>query len=122
MTGTTNTAAGGQDHQYAGAEQVSHAPLPWSVQNSDDIWEGDEHPTIPLFKAANHLRSWGREYPHAERHANAAFIVRACNAHDDLLAALKRIVTAYDLPGHWQDEVAQAMGQARAAIARAEGR
>lgn len=50
--------------------------------------------------------------------ATAAFIVRACNSHDDLLAAMKEIVHAatYD-----ESDLAVAILRARAAIARAEG-
>lgn len=64
--------------------------------------------------------------------ANAAFIVRACNAHDELLAALREYVRADaalralpNEPGKaWRDAEAQyraAVTDARAAIAKAEG-
>lgn len=52
--------------------------------------------------------------------ANAEFIVRACNAHDDLLAALKAITETYlTKPGcavGYSDELAKL---ARAVIAKA---
>jgi hypothetical protein len=68
---------------------------------------------------------------------NAAFIVRACNSHDDLLAALKdmreacaaamRVIAANDLDDQFIEAVHQAgltngFGvRAQAAIAKAEG-
>lgn len=54
--------------------------------------------------------------------ANAEFIVRACNAHDDLLEALKAIVEDVTDEEHephdWSEHVV--IRNARAAIARAE--
>lgn len=46
--------------------------------------------------------------------ANAEFVVRACNAHDDLLAACEALMNSlpYDKP---------AVAQAKAAIAKARG-
>ncbi len=59
--------------------------------------------------------------------ANAAYIVRACNAHEDLLAALEAMVDCqdeaglleHDLDGH--EESICALCMARAAIAKARG-
>lgn len=56
--------------------------------------------------------------------ANAAFIVTACNAHEELLAALGGLVNNAGLtwlPGY-KEELDTAMRQARAAIAKAEGK
>lgn len=53
-----------------------------------------------------------------KRKANAEFIIRACNAHDDLLGALKQLSAALDEFDF--DPALQAA--ARAAIANAEGR
>lgn len=50
-----------------------HTPTPWYVYAGGGIRTMDEE-YVPLFQAAN-----------------AAFIVRAVNAHDDLVAALTRI-------------------------------
>jgi hypothetical protein len=52
--------------------------------------------------------------------ANAAFIVTACNAHDDLLAALQDFRDAYT--HHRLDSQKHALAEAaRAAIAKAKG-
>lgn len=53
----------------------------------------------------------------AEAEANAEFIVQACNAHEDLLGALKQLSAALD--DFDFDPALQAA--ARAAIANAEG-
>lgn len=107
MTGTTNTAAAGQCHQHASAEQgLLGRCRDFVTEQSAGEWDDKT-----IANDADKLMAFV-----------SIEVARACNAHDELLEALKRIVTAYDLPGHWQDEVAQAMGQARAAIACAEGR
>ena len=57
------------------------------------------------------------------RESNAAFIVRACNAHDDLLAALDVIAHAAEVGGISAGErkgLAMAAKIALAAIAKAE--
>ena len=51
----------------------------------------------------------------AETHANAAFIVRAVNSHDELLGLVKYAQNHLDLPDEMQVEFL-------AAIAKAEGR
>ena len=78
-------------------------------------------------------RNGGPSKPHhfANAEANAAFIVRAVNCHDELLAALKALhheaghlckqLAARGLPGVPGDTVDRVMEQARAAIAKAEG-
>jgi len=58
----------------------------------------------------------------AERDANAAFIVRACNNHEALLAAAKSAVEAideliaeddpFDMPPPWLDDLDQAIAAA----------
>jgi hypothetical protein len=52
---------------------------------------------------------------------DAAFIVRACNAHDDLLAALKNLADEFDefMSEHGQLDN-KPLHAARAAIAKAE--
>lgn len=56
--------------------------------------------------------------PHSE--ANAAFIVKACNCHEELVQACK---AAHDMvrncPGNWQTQTADMLGMA---IAKAEGK
>ena len=66
--------------------------------------------------------------------ANARFIVAACNAHDDLLAALEALLATEDDPSNFCYWCGELIGEtacnfddcpgvlARAAIAKAEGR
>lgn len=69
-------------------EQAQHTPLPWkqhtgngktyaNVRGADDRWVAD---------------CGSRSDDIAQ--ANAAFIVRACNCHDDLLAALQNALAS----------------------------
>jgi hypothetical protein len=51
---------------------------------------------------------------------DAEFIVRACNAHDELLAALKALRRNVDR--YWTKSTSNVMQQADAAIAKAEWR
>ena len=63
-----------------------HTPTPW-IYSSGQIWKetgGDAD------QASVRLAMMDREEPDTapvERDANAAFIVRACNAHDELVRA-----------------------------------
>lgn len=56
---------------------------------------------------------------------NAEFIVRACNAHDQLLACLKEAVASWELADMDEtddSEAGEAMAEWKAAIAKAEPR
>lgn len=67
-----------------------------------------------------------------EKEANGAFIVKACNCHDDLLAALTRLTEKVEransiqhsgggiMPEDWS-ELYTLQNEARAAIAKAKG-
>ena len=62
-------------------DMTEHTPTPWFVMHGTDIMHGD--------KATRHAsvdKLWADGGTQAC--ANAAFIVRACNAHDELVAAL----------------------------------
>jgi len=50
--------------------------------------------------------------------ANAHFIVRACNCHDELLEALEDLVSDWEITGELELSV---LSNARAAIAKARG-
>jgi hypothetical protein len=66
--------------------------------------------------------------PEIREPANAAFIVRACNSHDDLLAACRLVKAFMDLEiadgddGLWTDSYRELHESCCAAIAKAEGR
>ena len=51
-----------------------HTPTPWRVHISGGIVTAREYEYVPIFQAANE-----------------SFIVRAVNAHDDLVAALREL-------------------------------
>lgn len=86
---------------------MTHTPTPWTV---DGVW----------------IESAGDTIAEVWVDANAAFIVRACNSHDELLAALKAIVglanETIDGAGiHYTFDLRSPLADAaRAAIARAE--
>lgn len=77
-----------------------HTPTPWKASGN------------AVFRDGHCLAMTGTDIwmPEVEE-ANAAFIVRACNAHDDLVAALEAVAEAR-MPG-------EARRIARAALAKA---
>ena len=76
--------------------KTAHTRTPWAYHKSKSgashrIWDtsnaaGGIVEILPRF-------TFGEKQPGAEAIANAEFIVRACNAHDDLVAALEAVVT-----------------------------
>jgi len=105
-------------------EQAKHTATPWKAWGlevvSGVVQTEDEAP----HPVAYCDRSW----PHEICKANAAFIVRACNAHHDLVAALKEYREALALAGREGVEIPDKVAvplvradcRARAAIAKAE--
>jgi hypothetical protein len=89
---------------------AQHTPLPWHK---------DIHGHIGDSKGTNIASTWTTPDDNCPEGrpatANAAFIVRACNAHYDLLEALKAVVKIADRKTKEFDD-------ARAAIAKAEGK
>ncbi len=75
--------------------ETKHTPGPWDVQNKGTLGcRSARHEVV-----AGINRDGSKNLPTIVRmpdlseasYANAAFIVRACNAHDDLLAACKSL-------------------------------
>lgn len=107
---------------------IAHTPGPWKVNASGlghgGPWDRIEIETCEpgggtVVATVNKMISAGS--------ANAAFIVRAVNSHDDLLAALKacldwhiELVNSGDA-GFWNAEDDDCVKQARAAISKATG-
>jgi hypothetical protein len=96
---------------------MKHTPGPWRVEgeldnlrivaDSDSPQACDGVEQIALVKCGDY------ELTHYARPAaNAEFIVRACNAHANLLAALENILEA-------NPELSEVADEARAAIAKA---
>ena len=95
---------------------TGHTPTPWVV---DDlmIFEASKRG----WKIAN-LCGWDSHQSKIEMTANAAFIVTACNAHDQLIAALERLVADYqDVPDATDADGQAVFEQARAALRAASG-
>jgi hypothetical protein len=62
----------------------THTPGPWEKTQSHDIFQVGGNCLVASCSGNSGF------YPNAE--ANAAFIVRACNSHDDLLEVLEAII------------------------------
>jgi len=89
---------------------AKHTPTPWTV-SGNGIHKGIQ------CVATTHME------PKEQRDADAAFIVRACNVHDELLAIADKLVRAWprrDEPGY-AAIIAEATDEARAARAHARG-
>ena len=112
---------------------VTHTPGPWATAG---ISNPQTNPRMSV---------WGPKAPDAQsgewiakdiRPANAEFIVRACNAHDDLVAALKDVLAQFETGAFvrntdsdgcsdWALKAAgplRALAVAQKAVAKAEGR
>lgn len=77
---------------------AGHTALPWAVQ-SGAIWAGpivDGWRRIPIAKAD---REYGNGTQPVERDENLALIVRAVNAHDELVNALTEVKERMDRHG-----------------------
>lgn len=73
-----------------------HTPLPWYKNHRDEI----VHETLPVKIATMHRE--GNE--HEQLEANAAFIVRACNSHYELLEALEKCRALFsEIRNDWTD-------------------
>lgn len=104
--------------------QRTHTPGPWILEPDDEVPEAERWTDIQILKEGHgyiagvhcaegvHLTS--------EDFANAAFIVRACNAHEELVNQL-RLAQRMLLQTDWRLEEGF-MAEIAAAIAKAEGR
>lgn len=107
----------------------AHTPVPWRYQREDEVQPGRLR-TIEF-----HIYTASGKYGHpatCDNKADAEFIVRACNAHEDLLEALKEslgFVAAWT-GGYqaehglkdWHPRHAETIAKVQAAIAKAESR
>jgi hypothetical protein len=97
-------------------EKIKPTPRPWRIAGKG---------TIRTDTGYAPSDGWIADVRWRNRDANAAFIVRAVNAHADLVAALKelaRIVVAQAWGSTWPGRPHAQMDAARAAISKAEGR
>ncbi len=94
-----------------------HTPTPWKERNGQLI----DANSIPLPVIIYHARGYT-----AEEQEVRAFILRACNAHADLVTALERLgsVEAMERGGvldkHRDAELLARIDYARAALAKSE--
>lgn len=66
---------------------MSHTPTPWEHdKQSDCILDGEGRVIVSSYESEHNLEN---------DTANAAFIVKACNSHDDLVAALNSIAHTF---------------------------
>lgn len=76
--------------------KVKHSPLPWSAVYSDHTEQYENEDWI-IYSGVENLCS-GNYYstPGIKKEEDAAFIIRACNSHYELLAALELTVKMYE--------------------------
>lgn len=79
---------------------IEHSPTPWEVVDGTEIMAAD--PEIPMGGTGHVIIAdtnlIGPKEP--RQAADAEFIVRACNAHDELIAALETAWTAMWVDGN----------------------
>ncbi len=100
--------------------ESKHTPVPWSVRDNENgtlVINATEPDGSPCQPARINGNADDEVYGPVTR-ANAEFIVRACNAHDDLLEACKAIVHAANMGDSAMGGVAATL--AGFAIAKAE--
>ena len=105
--------------------EVGHTPTPWQIIRPIDgppltIRRKEAHAQEPNIAYVNRdLNSWRSE---EMCQSNAEFIVRAVNSHEELLRALKGLLSAYawDYKKTPQNELQSDVKKAVKAIAKAE--
>lgn len=97
---------------------MAHGRLPWRIKVSDR--DGADYPDVEICDADGNLVANNVEfYPQEITKDNAELIVRAVNAHADLVAALNGLLGAALLE-KVEAKHGTAVAKARAASARAE--
>lgn len=122
------------------SEQAQHTPLPWCVEiqraherrggeeipvDFVNVTVGDKDHEIDMAAGPPIVaRMWanGRDAEAGVREANARLIVRAVNAHADMLAELERVADVFEgLAAGDDDPAAEEARKVRAVIANAKG-
>lgn len=105
---------------------TEHTPTPWLIERGPTGCRinSSERDTDGRNRSVALTAGDGSSYPATVNEANAEFIVRACNTHDDLLAACKEILphcksTGYLLSGAMRLQHDQRVARASAIIAKA---
>ena len=80
-----------------------HTPTPWTIHSAHGLCIArDERIICDFAPRADDLCPRPGGY---EQYANALFIVRACNCHDELLAVCRALITAIDDHQIWRPSV-----------------
>lgn len=97
---------------------MKHTPTPWYVDYNDvsDYQLPIKHESGAVIADVCLLES---DHVSVTERVDAEFILRACNAHDDLLAACERAIEVIDNPDHEIGCTCYA-ADLRAAIAKAK--
>ena len=99
---------------------AQHSPLPWKADGADVLSGGSLTCRILDYNRRVIASDIGRD----EAEGNAAFIARACNNHEELLAALRVMTTRFERcarhAGSDAEFVAVSTSDAHALIAKAE--
>lgn len=96
------------------SEETKHAPLPWAVDSDparidcERFIEDANGNDVAACDVANVT---------AKDEDNAAFIVRACNAHEELLRQLETVLACLEIVGAYYGDIPRL----RAAIAKGRG-
>lgn len=103
--------------------EVSHTPTPWQLGVENEYVEGINIWHGPVEFIANVRGTKGMGNPQEVAKANAAFIVKAVNAHEDLVGLVKElkevVADAYAPLG---ETLKALVYSADKALARAEGK
>ena len=100
---------------------MQHTPIPWVMHPFSAKYKNEGFCINATDEDATRIADVTNHY-YVPSEANAHFIVQACNAHDDLLAVLKVMVFTRAIREHLEETDPMALEQARAAIAKAEGK
>lgn len=101
---------------------TSHTPTPWTESNYSDI-RGADNFLVGMTNPIGAFAELSKE--------NRAFIIRACNSHDEALAALRNVnkliseaaMTGFNWKdGDWADRLFHSQQKTSTAIAKAEAR
>lgn len=99
---------------------MKHTPTPWKTEKNKDAYAGGTG-ILPRKHSGHYVGVMFRSNPNEAN--DAEFIVRACNAHEELLEATKNAVVFLEasMVTKPTDDVSMALSHLRAAIAKAEG-
>jgi len=104
---------------------MTHTPGPWELDEYCNIVRDSEVAIDMAWIIAKPDRSERGVYPPSERDANARFIVKACNVHEELLRELKSAIFYIETYGGDVTKSFSAGGNldaVKAIIAKAEGK